>query len=89
MAANLKEKVARYELLFSRALETTGIVDGLGPDIESKAMDFLNMARSYFDDGIHFKEDGDMVNALVCFCYGHAWLDAGQRFGIFEGEQPP
>jgi hypothetical protein len=24
------------------------------------------------------------VNALVCFSYGHAWLDAGVRLGVFK-----
>lgn len=48
------------------------------------ADDFSNMAGSYYDDGIHFMEDGDFVNALVCFSYGHAWLDAGVKLGVFR-----
>jgi hypothetical protein len=42
------------------------------------------MASSYYDDGIHFIEEGDLVNALVCFSYGHAWLDAGVKLGVFK-----
>jgi len=42
------------------------------------------MANSYYDDGMHFIEEGDLVNALVCFSYGHAWLDAGVKLGIFK-----
>jgi len=42
------------------------------------------MARSYYADGVHFLQAGDYVNALVCFSYGHAWLDAGARLGIFR-----
>jgi len=42
------------------------------------------MARSYYDDGKYFLEQGDMVNALACYSYGHAWLDAGVKLGIFR-----
>jgi hypothetical protein len=42
------------------------------------------MARSYLEDGRHFREDDDPVNALAAFSYGHAWLDAGARIGLFE-----
>jgi hypothetical protein len=42
------------------------------------------MAKAYYDDGSHFMEAGDHVNALVCFSYGHAWLDAGVRLGMFK-----
>lgn len=47
------------------------------------AEDYLNMATSYYSDGVHFMDAGDPVNALVCFSYGHAWLDAGVRLGVF------
>jgi hypothetical protein len=85
MAVSLKEKVERYELLFSQALETTKMTGRLKPELRSKGEEFFDMARSYFEDGTRFKEDGDMVNALVCFSYGHAWLDAGLRLGVFKG----
>jgi len=44
--------------------------------------DFMTIARSYYNDGKYFFERGDLVNALVCFSYGHAWLDAGIHVGI-------
>ena len=33
--------------------------------------------------GIYFLENGDPVNALASFSYGHAWLDAGAKLGVF------
>jgi hypothetical protein len=42
------------------------------------------MARSYLEDGRHFREEDDLVNALAAFSYGHAWLDAGARLGLFD-----
>jgi hypothetical protein len=51
--------------------------------LDTAADDYLNMARCYYSDGVHFLGTGDLVNALVCFSYGHAWLDAGVRLGVF------
>ena len=48
------------------------------------ADDYLTMAQCYYEDGLHFLAEGDEVNALVCFSYGHAWLDAGVRLGVFR-----
>jgi hypothetical protein len=47
------------------------------------ATDCEEMARSYLEDGRHFRAEGDAVNALAAFSYGHAWLDAGARIGLF------
>ena len=48
------------------------------------AQDFLTMARSYFEDAVHFAGAGDLVNALSCVNYAHGWLDAGARTGLFD-----
>lgn len=42
------------------------------------------MAESYLEDGRHFRAHDDPVNALAAFSYGHAWLDAGARIGLFD-----
>ena len=84
MTASLEEKVTRYREMFGTALEATSLAPGQEPEFRETGEEFLNMARSYFYDGIHFHQEGDLVNALVCFSYGHAWLDAGLRLGVFE-----
>jgi hypothetical protein len=84
MAAELAEKVKRYRKLLSCALEDVRVLPLVDSPLHSVAVDFLNMARSYYEDGVHFMESGDVVNALVCFSYGHGWLDAGVRLGVFE-----
>ncbi|MFB6070590.1 MAG: DUF357 domain-containing protein [Halanaeroarchaeum sp.] len=84
MPADLKEKVDRYERLLSEALDAAE----RGPPADSPlgvaAAEFEEMARSYLEDGRHFVSDDDPVNALAAFSYGHAWLDAGARIGLFE-----
>ena len=70
--------------MLKEALEKAGIGPIQGSHMHSVAGDFKNMARSYYEDGTYFVESGDPVNALVCFSYGHAWLDAGAKLGVFD-----
>ncbi|HTX43376.1 MAG TPA: DUF357 domain-containing protein [Methanocella sp.] len=83
MAADLGEKTARYKRLLREALDDAKKVPGADSMLEGIADDFYKMAQSYYSDGLHFLEKEDPVNALVCFSYGHAWLDAGVRLGVF------
>jgi len=82
--ANLSEKVKRYEELLCKALKSFDIGVQENSHLRKVCDDFSNMASSYYDDGMHFLEEGDPVNALVCFSYGHAWLDAGVKLGVFR-----
>jgi len=84
VAADLNEKVKRYERLLKEALEKAGFAPIEKSHMHTVAQDFHTMASSYYDDGVHFIEIDDPVNALVCFSYGHAWLDAGARLGVFD-----
>lgn len=91
MGADLAEKAARYEQLLEVALETAEPTPPDGTPLAEAAAEFAGMARSYLEDGRHFAADGDRVNALAAFSYGHAWLDAGARLGVFdvpEGDHP-
>ncbi len=82
MAAELEEKVHRYRGLLERALVHVEIKSS--GHLQKVAEDYLTMARSYYEDGVHFHEKNDPVNALACFSYGHAWLDAGVRLEVFK-----
>lgn len=81
--ADLKEKTSRYERMLEGALEGVEMAVRKQSYLDDVAGDYLNMARSYYRDGVHFVGKDDLVNALVCFSYGHAWLDAGIRLGVF------
>ena len=83
MAAALDEKTDRYEALLEEALSEATVAasehtDGPGGEA------CLEMARSYLEDGRHFRAGGDLVNALAAFSYGHGWLDAGARLGALD-----
>lgn len=84
MPADLEEKTNRYERLLAQALEEATITPPEETPLGESATECREMARSYLEDGRHFREQGDAVNALAAFSYGHAWLDAGARIGVFD-----
>jgi len=48
------------------------------------AEDFLSMARAYYEDAKHFRDNGELEKALANVNYAHGWLDAGARLGLFD-----
>ena len=51
------------------------------------AEDFFEMAQAYYNDALHFKDKNDLVRAVACVNYAHAWLDAGARLGVFDVDE--
>jgi len=84
MPADLDEKTDRYERLLDEALDAATVAVPEGTPLRDAAGECEEMARSYLEDGRHFRAEEDLVNALAAFSYGHAWLDAGARFGLFD-----
>lgn len=84
MPADLHEKTIRYEKLLAAALEKAIPSAIENSHMRNVACDFKRMADAYHKDGLHFIEQDDYVNALASFSYGHAWLDAGAKLGVFD-----
>jgi hypothetical protein len=82
--ADIEEKTTQYEQLLAEALEAATVAAPEGTPLAAAAADCVEMARSYLEDGRHFRDEGDPVNALAAFSYGHAWLDAGARVGLLD-----
>ncbi len=82
--ADLQEKTDRYEELLAAAVDAADIAPPEGTPMAGAAEECAEMARSYLEDGRHFRAEDDSVNALAAFSYGHAWLDAGARVGLFD-----
>ena len=82
--ADIAEKTDRYENLLAEALAAAEVAVPADTPLAAAAAEFEEMARSYLEDGCHFREEEDLVNALAAFSYGHAWLDAGARIGLFD-----
>ena len=83
MPGTLEEKTDRYERLLAEAIDEVTVTPPEETPLGDAATDFLTMATAYLDDGRHFLDEDDPVNALAAFSYGHGWLDAGARLGLF------
>ena len=84
MSADLQEKTDRYERLLADALDAAEPRPPTDTPLGVAAAECREMARSYLDDGRHFRAADDPVNALAAFSYGHGWMDAGARIGVFD-----
>jgi hypothetical protein len=80
----MEEKTLRYERLLALAIR--GVVPAPEPGTPPAeiASRFLVIADIYLQYGRLFIREHAMPNALFCFSYGFAWLDAGIRAGIFR-----
>jgi len=84
MRDKLIEKTYKYKKMLYDALKNITVTPREDSYLMKISDDFLDMARSYYQDGVYFLEKEDYENALASFSYGHAWLDAGMRLGIFR-----
>ena len=84
MPADLIEKTDRYEGMFADALAEAEVAVPPSTPLGGAADEIREMALSYLEDGRHFRENDDPVNALAAFSYGYGWLDAGVRIGLFD-----
>lgn len=78
------EKAKRYETLLAEALGEADPVPPEATPLGEAARTFIDLAEAYLADGKHFRAEDDPVNAVAAFSYGHAWLDAGARLGLFD-----
>ena len=86
MNEDLNKKTYKYERMLKEALGKIEKSPNERSYLMNAAEDFLNMADSYYKDGIYFLDKGNIIDALASFSYGHAWLDAGMRLGIFKSK---
>ncbi|MDO8642579.1 MAG: DUF357 domain-containing protein [Candidatus Woesearchaeota archaeon] len=75
------ERLEKYVRITGEALAKAKAAPQLK---KAEAADVLDMAQRYYDDALHFKQKGEIVNAFACLNYAHGWLDAGARLGLFK-----
>jgi len=84
LSDHLREKSLRYRQMLNDALETLAYAPAEGSLLSDCADAVYSTARSQAEKGSRCLSEMDCVNALVCFSYGHGWLDAGVRVGLFR-----
>lgn len=80
----LIEKTARYERLLGKAVRALASAPEAGTRPLEYAKRVLFVAEVYLSHGRAMRGDSRLVKALASFSYGHAWLDAGLRAGLFR-----
>lgn len=70
--------------LTERALGKASLAPPKRSHLRRVAEDFLAMARAYYEDAKHFRDNGELEKALANINYAHGWLDAGARVGLFD-----
>lgn len=81
---DLASIVDRDISLTERALEKAAIAVPKRSHLRRVAEDFVGMARAYYEDARHFRDQGELDKALANVNYAHGWLDAGARLGLFD-----
>jgi hypothetical protein len=82
--AQLEEKTARYARLLDTARQSVVVAPEPGTTAYEFSGQVLVIVSAYAAQGGKFLHRGNRENALACFSYGHGWLDAGVRSGLFR-----
>ncbi|MFQ5919921.1 MAG: DUF357 domain-containing protein [Thermoplasmata archaeon] len=85
MNTALEDMLERDLEVTRRALEKVQVIAPEQSYVRKIAEDFLEMARSYFEDAGHFQSEGRALEAFAAVNYAHGWLDAGARLGVLDG----
>ena len=72
-------KLDKYLELTEKALKEVKIKD-------KKAEKLVDMAKRYFSDAKHFKENGKIEEAFAAVNYAHAFLDAAALLGFLDNK---
>lgn len=80
----LEEKTGRYARLLDTARSAVIASPAQGTVMHTAAECILAITAVYARQGGVFRSLGQPQDALACFSYGHGWLDAAVRSGIFS-----
>ena len=80
----LEEKTDRYCSLLKRGLLALDCAAERDTALRRAALHFMRVAEDMVTAGSEYHRSGDAENALACYSYGFAWLDAGVRSGLFR-----
>ena len=79
-----QERLMKYFNVTKKAIDLLKIVAPERTHLYKAATDYLDMAKRYYNDAIHFHQNGKDVDAFAALNYAHGWLDAGARIGLFD-----
>lgn len=84
LQVRLNEKTGRYEHLFSTARAAVRPAAEQGTPLYLTAVRVSAVTSLYAIQGSRLFARGEPEGALACFSYGHGWLDAAVRAGLYS-----
>ena len=82
--SKLEEKTDRYAHLLDTAMSSVRCASDPATTSHDFAGRILAVAAVYARNGDYCRKYGESENALASYSYGHGWLDAAVRSGIFS-----
>jgi len=83
-SGQLQEKSTRYARLLDTARAAVVPASEQGTVMHGAAETVLLITAVYAGQGTRYQVQGKAETALACFSYGHGWLDAAVRAGLFR-----
>ncbi len=83
VSEKLREKATRYRRLLATARGAVRPAPEQGTALHGTADRVAVVAETYTVRGEMHIARGEEAAALACFSYGHGWIDAGVRAGLF------
>ncbi len=83
-SGQLQEKSVRYARLLDTARAVVVPAPEQGTVVHGAADRVLLITAVYAEQGTRYQVQGKAETALACFSYGHGWLDAAVRAGLFR-----
>jgi len=83
VSEKLREKATRYRRLLATARGAVQPAPEQGTALHGTADRVAVVAETYATRGELHLAQGQDAAALACFSYGHGWIDAGVRAGLF------
>lgn len=80
----LLEKRTRYHHMLEQGIRSLEIAPDRQSTLYQGAEVLLTAARSALSHGERFSARACPLQALWCYSFGHGWLDAGVRTGLFR-----
>ncbi len=81
-----KQRLDHYLNLTKSAREKVRAIEHLTVQQQSDVQILLEMADAYISDAHYFSDQGDYIRSFGAINYAHAWIDAGVKLRLLDGQ---
>jgi hypothetical protein len=81
-----KQRLDHYLNLTTTAREKVNVMQHLSVQQQHDVQVLLEMADAYIADAHYFSKQGDYIRSFGAINYAHAWIDAGVKLRLLDGQ---